>query len=71
VITIGKSQQFKATPATIIAIDFNGYRVRDDAGRIMRVTSTASWSIGLRVMVLGGQIIGQAGSAPKAKIYSV
>ena len=45
--------------------------VRDQAGRLHRVASTADWRRGESVLVVEGWIVGRAGSTGAAAVYEV
>lgn len=45
--------------------------VRDQAGRVHRVMAAADWRRGEVVLVVDGQIVGQAAVPPPAAVYEV
>lgn len=48
------------------------YQVRTDSGMVIRVASSERWSSGARVIVVGGAIIGPAGTPlVEAVVYHV
>jgi hypothetical protein len=59
------------TAATVIAIGSGWYQVRTDSGAIRRVVSADRWSLGSRVLILSGSIIGPAGQARFVPVFEV
>ena len=47
------------------------YLVRDQAGRLHRAMAPTTWKRGDIVLVVDGQIVGQAARPPQPQIYEV
>lgn len=71
-ITIGPIYPPQAVPATVVQILGSSLcLVRDDAGRTLRATTDRAWTVGARVAVLGGRIIGAAAARVAGETYYV
>lgn len=71
-ITIGPITPPQAVPATVVQILGSSLcLVRDDAGRTLRATTDRAWTVGARVAVLGGRIVGAAAPRGDAQTYYV
>lgn len=71
-ITIGPITPPRAVPATVVQILGSTLcLVRDDAGRTLRATTDRAWTVGARVAVLGGRIVGAAAARAGGEVYYV